>query len=291
MGKWEKGTVPISHFLRKMKKYYRLILLILMLIVDLCMIIVFYFVTNKTETIKDDLALKNYMAIPIVDDNSENDADEDNITEIPSEIPVIQKTERMLKIEALQQENSDIIGWLEIPNTNINYPVLQGKDNSYYMTHNYKKRYSKEGSLFLDKDYDWSVPSSNLLIYGHNNRGTNEMFCQLLDYKKESFYNSHKTIRFTTKDEDKEYEILSVFLSRVYYKSEKNVFRYYYFINANSKEEFDEYIENCKKASLYETGITAEYGEQLITLSTCDFYVKDGRLVVVAKKTNEASIE
>ena len=284
MGKWEKGTVPISHFLRKMKKYYRLILLI-------CMIIVFYFVTNKTETIKDDLALKNYMAIPIVDDNSENDADEDNITEIPSEIPVIQKTERMLKIEALQQENSDIIGWLEIPNTNINYPVLQGKDNSYYMTHNYKKRYSKEGSLFLDKDYDWSVPSSNLLIYGHNNRGTNEMFCQLLDYKKESFYNSHKTIRFTTKDEDKEYEILSVFLSRVYYKSEKNVFRYYYFINANSKEEFDEYIENCKKASLYETGITAEYGEQLITLSTCDFYVKDGRLVVVAKKTNEASIE
>ena len=291
MGKWEKGTVPISHFLRKMKKYYRLILLILMLVVDLCMIIVFYFVTNKTETIKDDLALKNYMAIPIVDDNSENDADEDNITEIPSEIPVIQKTERMLKIEALQQENSDIIGWLEIPNTNINYPVLQGKDNSYYMTHNYKKRYSKEGSLFLDKDYDWSVPSSNLLIYGHNNRGTNEMFCQLLDYKKESFYNSHKTIRFTTKDEDKEYEILSVFLSRVYYKSEKNVFRYYYFINANSKEEFDEYIENCKKASLYETGITAEYGEQLITLSTCDFYVKDGRLVVVAKKTNEASIE
>ena len=68
------------------------------------------------------------------------------------------ETERMIKLKTLQKENPDIIGWLEIENTNINYPVLQGTDNEYYMTHNYKKEKSKKGSIFLNKDYDWNIP-------------------------------------------------------------------------------------------------------------------------------------
>lgn len=103
------------------------------------------------------------------------------------------QTERMLKVEKLQEENADIVGWLEIEDTSINYPVLQGTDNEYYMTHNYKKQKSKNGSIFLTKDYDWSIPSSNLLIYGHNmNNGT--MFQELLKYEKESFYKQHPVI-------------------------------------------------------------------------------------------------
>jgi len=194
------------------------------------------------------------------------------------------KTERMAKLEELQKENSDIVAWLQIEDSNINYPVLQGRDNSYYMTHNYKKQYSIDGSLFLDKDYDWSLPSSNLLIYGHNNRGSKEMFVDLLNYKNEDYYKTHKTIRFTTNEEDAEYEIISVFLSRVYYKSETNVFRYYYFINAENEEEFNEYVKNSKKASLYDIEASAEYGDQLLTLSTCEFSQEDGRLAVVARK-------
>ena len=73
-------------------------------------------------------------------------------------------------------------------------------------------------------------------------------------------------------------------LSRVYYEDEQNVFRYYYFINANDEIEYNNYIEESKKASLYDTGITAEYGEQLLTLSTCSYHTEDGRFVVVAKK-------
>ena len=194
------------------------------------------------------------------------------------------KTERMAKLEELQQENSDIIGWLQIENSNINYPVLQGEDNEYYMTHNYKKEYSKDGSLFLDKDYDWNIPSTNLLIYGHNNRGSNTMFTGLINYKDEDYYKTHKTIRLTTNQEDAEYEIISVFLSRVYYKSETDVFRYYYFINAENEQEFNEYVQNSKDASLYDIEATAEYGDQLLTLSTCEFSQEDGRLAVVARK-------
>ncbi len=194
------------------------------------------------------------------------------------------KTERMLKLEELQKENSDIIGWLQIENSNINYPLLQGTDNDFYMTHDYRKKYSKNGSLFLDKDYDWDLPSTNLLIYGHNNRGSNKMFSALINYKKEEYYKTHQKIRLTTNQEDAEYEIISVFLSRVYYKSEKDVFRYYYFINAENEQEFSEYVQNSKKASLYDIDVTAKYGDQLLTLSTCEFSQEDGRLAIVAKK-------
>lgn len=200
----------------------------------------------------------------------------------------IQKTDRILQLEELQKQNSDIIGWIEIENTNINYPVLQTTDNSYYMNHNYKKQYSMNGSIFLDKSYSWDPPSSNLLIYGHNMKnGT--MFQDLLKYKNLAYYKEHPVIRFTTTSEDVYYEIISVFESRVYYKSEKNVFRYYYFVNSNNEQEYNEFVQNAKNASLYDTGKTAIYGDQLMTLSTCSYHIKDGRFVVVAKKVIEGS--
>lgn len=193
------------------------------------------------------------------------------------------KTERILQLEELKKQNNDIIGWIQIENTPINYAVMQCEDNSFYMTHNYKKEYSAEGSIFLDKSYNWELPSSNLLLYGHNNKNKS-MFAELLNYKEESYYKEHPTIRFTTLTEDKTYEIIAVFKSRVYYKNEKDVFRYYYFINAENEQEYNNYINESKKASLYDTGKTATYGDQLLTLSTCEYSQEDGRFVVVAKK-------
>ena len=192
-------------------------------------------------------------------------------------------TERVLKVKELQKENTDIIGWLEIEGTNINYPVLQGKDNDYYLKHNYRHEYISTGSIFLDKDYDFNKPSSNLLIYGHRNK-VGLMFDELVKYKDENFYKDHKTIRFTTANEDTEYKILAVFKSRVYYTDETNVFRYYNFVNAKDGIDYANYIRNAKEISLYDTGVNAIYGDQLMTLSTCDYEVENGRFVVVAKK-------
>ena len=194
-----------------------------------------------------------------------------------------EETERMLQVKELQAQNADIVGWLEIENTNINYPVLQGTNNRYYMTHNYKKENSKNGSIFLDANYNWNIPSNNLLIYGHN-LGNGMMFQELLKYEKESFYQEHPIIRFTTTEEDAQYEIISVFKSRVYHKSEKNVFRYYFFLNNESEEEYNQFVKNAKNASLYPIDATANYGEQLITLSTCSYYVEDGRFAVVGRR-------
>lgn len=193
------------------------------------------------------------------------------------------KTERMLQVIELQKENPEVVGWLEIEGTNISYPVCQADNNDYYLTHSYKKEKVTGGSPFLDKDYDFTIPSSNLLIYGHRNtKGL--LFEDLIKYQDESFYNDHKIIRFTTSTEDNTYEVMSAFNSRVYYQDETNVFRYYYFVNAENQAEYDEFVENCKKSSLYETGVTAEYGDQLLTLSTCEYSQEDGRFAVVARK-------
>ena len=110
------------------------------------------------------------------------------------------------------------------------------------------------------------------------------MFADLLKYRDEEFYKNHQKIRFTTIEEDVEYDILAVFNSRVYYKSEKNVFRYYFFVDAGSRVEYNDFVKNAKKASIYDIDATAEYGDQLITLSTCDYTQEDGRFVVVARK-------
>ena len=206
-----------------------------------------------------------------------------NTIEIEETQVTPQKTERMLQVEKLQEQNSDIVGWIEVEGTNINYPVLQGEDNSYYMNHNYKKEENTYGSIFLDEDYDWSIPSSNLLLYGHNLQN-GELFHDILNYKDKSYYEEHPVIRFTTEKEDSEFEIISAFYSRVYYKSETNVFRYYYFINADNEEEYNEFVKNAKEASIYDTEKTAEYGDQLITLSTCSYHTEDGRFAVVARK-------
>lgn len=194
-----------------------------------------------------------------------------------------ERKERILKVKKLQEVNSDIAGWIEISGTNINYPVLQGKDNEYYLTHNYKKQKTEKGSIFLDAKYDWRISSNNLLIYGHN-LVNGQMFKDLLKYRDENFYKKHPTIRFTTEKEDIEFKIMSAFYSNVFYEDEKGVFRYYDFINEKKESRFNEFVKNAKKASLYDTGVEAEYGEKLITLVTCSYHEDDGRFVVIGTR-------
>ena len=263
----------------KKKDKIKIIYLISILLIILSIIYIINFLLLKKQAIDESNLLNNY----INEDTEEDLKEETNTITAPPTQETPKETERMVKVKKLKEENSDIIGWLEIENTNINYPVLQGTDNEYYMTHNYKKEKSKNGSIFLNNEYDWSIPSSNLLIYGHNlNNGT--MFQELLKYADESFYIEHPIIHFTTTKEDAKYEIISVFKSRVYYQSEENVFRYYYFINANSEAEYNQFVSDAKKASLYNIDATAKYGDQLITLSTCSYHVKDGRFAVVGRK-------
>lgn len=182
----------------------------------------------------------------------------------------------------LLNENKKLIGWLKIDDTNIDYPVVQTSDNDYYQDHNLNQEYDKNGSIFMDKDCDVLQPSTNFILYGHHMKSGN-MFGKLDLYASESYGKKHSLIKFDTIYEKGVYQVMYVFRSRVY-KEEDVVFKYYQFIDANSEQEFDSNMAQMAKDSLYDTGVTAEYGDRLLTLSTCDYQEKDGRFVVVAKK-------
>ena len=186
------------------------------------------------------------------------------------------------KYNSLYHQNKNLIGWLHIADTIIDYPVMQNQDNTYYLDHNINQEEDKNGTLFMDSACDVKKPSTNFIVYGHNMR-SGKMFGSLDKYESESFYKKHPTISFDTIYEEGTYEVMYVFRSRIY-KQDEVVFKYYQFIDANSEEEFNSNMEEMQKLSLYDTGVTASYGDQLLTLSTCDYEEEDGRFVVVARR-------
>ncbi len=186
------------------------------------------------------------------------------------------------KYENLYKSNSDLIGWLKIDDTNIDYPVLQTKDNEYYLKHNFENENDKNGAIFLDCECSIVGDNDNMIIYGHHMRSGN-MFGKLDQYSKKAYYEKHKYIHFDTIYEERLYEVMYVFRSKIY-AEDVITFKYYQFINANSAEEFDSIMAEMAKLSLYSTGVHAGYGDELITLSTCDYQEKNGRFVVVAKR-------
>lgn len=188
----------------------------------------------------------------------------------------------LAKYETLYKKNKKLIGWLKIDDTNIDYPVMQTVNNEYYLNHNFNQEYDKNGSLFLDKDCNAAFPNTNMIIYGHHMK-SGKMFGNLNYYSKESYYKEHPQIQFDTIYEEGLYDIMYVFRSRIYNEDEV-VFKYYQFFDVNSEDEFYSAMDEMARMSLYDTGVTAEYGDKLITLSTCDSSEEDGRFVVVAKK-------
>lgn len=182
----------------------------------------------------------------------------------------------------LYNKNKSLIGWLKIADTDIDYPVMQTSNNEYYLDHNLNQKFDKNGSIFLDKDCDVLKPSTNLILYGHHMK-SGRMFGSLDRYSSESYYKKHPVIEFDTIYKKGTWEILYVFRSEIY-DSDEIVFKYYQFIDANSEDEFDSNMYEMSKLSLYDTGIKAHFGDELLTLSTCDYTRDDGRFVVVAKR-------
>ena len=193
--------------------------------------------------------------------------------------------ELLKKAKELKSINNDFVGILTIPDTIINYPVMYTKGEDYYLRRSFDKKQSNAGTLYIDKYNNIDPRDDNLIIYGHNmNDGT--MFHELLNYKKEEFYKEHKYIYFTTDKEYEKYVVVASFLSKVYYKTDQ-VFKYYKFYNANNEDEFNNYVKNIKKLSLYETNTKLNYKDKFITLSTCEYSQENGRFAVVLKKIVE----
>lgn len=185
--------------------------------------------------------------------------------------------------EELYKMNNHMVGWLRIPAIGVDYPVMHTPgDQDYYLKRNFDRKKSSRGTLFIQEEADVFLPSDNVVIYGHNMRdGT--MFGKLDYFRSAKFTRNNPYIYFDTLSEYHTYEVLSVFLTTA---TLGKGFPYHDFVNAVNEEEFDAFVDKCKKLALFDTGVDAQFGDKLICLSTCEYSQMNGRLVVVAKRIN-----
>ena len=177
------------------------------------------------------------------------------------------------------QKNSDLVGWMTIDGTPINYPVMQTPDRvDYYLHRNFEKKESSHGCLYVRESCDVFAPSDNLTIYGHHMKD-GSMFASLDKYRKMEFWEEYPQIQFDTIYNRQTYTIFAVFKTTA---SVGEGLTYHLFEDAADEAEFNDFVSTCKKFSFYDTGITPEYGDKMITLSTCEYSQDNGRLVVVA---------
>ena len=218
----------------------------------------------------------------------ETEAEPDDAPEIKEDIEIVapsgQKKKIIKKYKKLYKKNKDVIGWVKVDDTPINYPVMYTPlDNEYYLHRNFDKQSDSNGLPFLDAACDPDDPNNNLLIYGHHMR-SGMMFAHLMDFESEKFYKKHKIIKFDTLYEKGTYEVVAAFRSKVFKDNEKG-FRYYDYIGKLTEKKFDEYIKGIDKLAAYKTGIKPKYGDQLLSLVTCAYHTDEGRFIVVARKT------
>lgn len=196
--------------------------------------------------------------------------------------PTAEPTPVFHKYDVLYEQNPDLFGWISIDGTKLNYPVMHTPDDpEYYLRRAFDGTYSASGVPFLDGD---CYPGcGNYIVYGHHMKN-GKMFAPIQDYADEEFWKEHPTIHFDLLNKAGEYEVLAAFYAQAYKANDENVFRYYDYTDLTEETAFAEYLSYISDAALYDTGVTAEYGDQLLTLTTCSYHTSDGRFVVVAKE-------
>lgn len=206
-------------------------------------------------------------------------------TTAPTTEPPMVMLENMAE---LYEKNPDVIGYVKIEGTKLDYPVMYTPDDEEkYLRTSFEGNPSIAGVPFIDADCSVDPRSDNLLIYGHN-MANGTAFNSLMNYQQKNYWQDHPTFTYSTLYEEKTYEIIAAFYDRVYYKYE-DVFKFYQFIDAEDEADFNEAITYFKEKSVYDTGVTAEYGDKLITLVTCAYHVDNGRFVVVAKEVPDSA--
>ncbi|MDY4969647.1 MAG: class B sortase [Lachnospiraceae bacterium] len=180
--------------------------------------------------------------------------------------------------QALLEENEDCIGWLKIGGTDINYPVVQGTDNEFYLHYDFQKKYAICGTLMLDYRNDITSEQEHLIIYGHQMKD-GSMFKQLNGYKKEEYYHEHNKITLYLKNQKYKYEIAAVYVTNV-----ANSGDYYDYLHKETRRQQMDYLQEMAAYQLYPTGVTVREDDELLSLSTCEYSSTNGRLIVLARR-------
>ena len=181
---------------------------------------------------------------------------------------------------ALYVRNSDLVGWIRIEGTRVDYPVVQSDVKDYYLRRNFEEKRANHGSIYVWEEADVFAASDNVTLFGHRmNDGT--MFYDLLNYADADFWQEHPVFCFDTLEEKQEYEVFAAFRTS---GTGGEGIDYHTFVNAADGAEFETFVARCRELSFYDTGITPQYGDKLVTLSTCDYALENGRMVVMGRR-------
>ena len=189
----------------------------------------------------------------------------------------------LAQYQELFMQNPDLIGWLTIDGTSIDYPVMwTPEDPEYYSHRGFDKEDSNNGLLFMDELSSVDEFGGNVIIYGHNMK-TGTIFGCLTGYKDASYYSEHPYIDFDTVYGDGQYEVFAAFSIDVV---EDTSFVYNQYIDMD-ESTYNAYVDEVIKRSDVDSGIRPSYGGQLLTLSTCEYSSDNGRYVVVARRVED----
>ncbi|MBO4617001.1 MAG: class B sortase [Lachnospiraceae bacterium] len=282
-----------------MKDKNRVIIYILVVLFAVCLVVgcVFLFwdhpdilppeTESASETLFEERELVVQEPVKAVEDDasvslSGSDAPELNLPDFDPSKVVEEKAPVENPYKDWFLKNDDMVAWIKIPDTCVDYPVMwTPEDEEYYLRKDFNKKYDKAGVPFLDTESSMYPMTTNLIIYGHNFEGI--MFYDVLKYEKESYFKDHPYLYLYGKDCEHKYAVMAAFRSRVYYTTD-TCFKYYKFFQAETEEEFKDFYDNVKELSYYDTGVTASFGDRFVTLSTCSDHLPGGvgRFVLVA---------
>ena len=238
--------------------------------------VVNYFIDGKNQAERfDDLAaIKNNVRDSATTPTKAPESAEDPTASTEETEPVM-----LPEYAELYAMNDDLVGWITIEGTKIDYPVMQTPtETNYYLKRNFDKTDSARGCIYAREECDILEPSDNVTLYGHTMLD-GSMFAGLHAYTEKDAWEENSLIFFDTLYEYHVYQIFAVFKTTA---SLGEGFTYHQFVDAQTEEEFNEFVKTCKDLAFYETGITPVYGDKLICLSTCEYTQTNGRLVVAA---------
>lgn len=191
-----------------------------------------------------------------------------------------QHTYSPVNLKTLKEQNEDLKGYIQIDNTQINYPVMQ--NGMFYLYRNFYKNKSSLGIPFI-ASYCNIEKDKNLIIYGHNMK-SGKMFADLIKYCDYNFYKNNKYIRFYTIKNNETIESIYEIVFAFKTTADEGKFKYYNYYALDTESEYQKFITNCRNYQLYNTETETEFKDCFITLSTCEYSLPNGRMVVIAKK-------
>ena len=267
-------------------KKKNLILNIIIVILALISIVSAFIVLNYFIGSSNDKKTFNKLA-DFVDKNSDSlDIDKEyNDTEKPPSQEEIDAS--ILKAyNDLKASNPDMVGWLKIDDTLINYPVMHTpKDIEYYLRRNFEKKSSQAGVPFVGENCSVSPNNDHILLYGHN-MDDGSMFADTFKYYNDNqFVEDHKYIQFDTMQERAVYEVFSVY--KIDVASNNGHYDFYNKTNLSNEDDFNSFVNTMKSLSVYKSDINPVFGDEFISLVTCSYHNTNGRLVIVARKVQE----